>query len=76
MCSKSLPAFKADYLELLIPLTRKMNQGPLEKWLDLRLGHEIYKMTQAPVAYAYNPIYSGGRNQEYQGSKPAWANSS
>jgi hypothetical protein len=28
------------------------------------------------VAHAYNPSYSGGRDQEDQGSKPAWASSS
>jgi hypothetical protein len=28
------------------------------------------------VAHAYNPSYSGGRDQEDHGSKPAWANSS
>jgi hypothetical protein len=28
------------------------------------------------VAHACNPNYSGGRDQEYQGSKPARANSS
>jgi hypothetical protein len=27
------------------------------------------------VAHACNPSYSGGRNQENRGSKPAWANS-
>jgi hypothetical protein len=27
------------------------------------------------VAHAYNPSYSGGRNQEDRSSKPAWANS-
>jgi hypothetical protein len=27
---------------------------------------------QAPVAHACNPSYSGGRDQEDQGSKPAW----
>jgi hypothetical protein len=31
---------------------------------------------QAPVVHAYNPNYSGGRNQEDHRSKPAWANSS
>jgi hypothetical protein len=30
----------------------------------------------ALVAQAYNPNYSGGRDQEDGGSKPAWANSS
>jgi hypothetical protein len=28
------------------------------------------------VAHTYNPSYSGGRDQEDHGSKPAWANSS
>jgi hypothetical protein len=27
------------------------------------------------VAHACNPSYSGGRDQEDRGSKPAWANS-
>jgi hypothetical protein len=27
------------------------------------------------VAHAYNPSYLGGRDQEEQSSKPAWANS-
>jgi hypothetical protein len=27
-------------------------------------------------AIAYNPIYSGGRDQEDHGLKPAWANGS
>jgi hypothetical protein len=29
-----------------------------------------------PVAHAYNPSYTGGRDQEDRGSKPDWANSS
>jgi hypothetical protein len=28
----------------------------------------------ALVAHAYNPSYSGGRDQEDHGSKPPWAN--
>jgi hypothetical protein len=32
--------------------------------------------SQAWVAYACNPSYSGGRDQEDQGLKPSWANSS
>jgi hypothetical protein len=28
------------------------------------------------VAHACNPTYSGGRDQEDRGSKPAWVNSS
>jgi hypothetical protein len=34
------------------------------------------KMLRAPVAHAYNPSYSGGRDQEDHGSKPAQANNS
>jgi hypothetical protein len=29
-----------------------------------------------PVAHAYNPSYSGSRDQEDHNSKPAWVNSS
>jgi hypothetical protein len=47
--------------------------------------HELYKVTEfhlewlsslAPVAHAWNPSYSGGRNQEDLGLKPASINSS
>jgi hypothetical protein len=33
------------------------------------------KVSRAPVAHAYNPSYSGGRDQEDLGLKPARANS-
>jgi hypothetical protein len=39
---------------------------PLQKWC----------WSQMPVAHAYNPSYSEGRDQEDCGSKPAWAKSS
>jgi hypothetical protein len=32
-------------------------------------------MSQALVAHAYNPSYSGGVDQEDHGSNPVWANS-
>jgi hypothetical protein len=32
--------------------------------------------SQAPIAHAYNPNYSGGSDQEVRGLKPAQANSS
>jgi hypothetical protein len=35
-----------------------------------------FLISQAPVAHACNPNYSGGRDQEALGSKPAWANNS
>jgi hypothetical protein len=34
------------------------------------------KLTQAPVAHTCNPSYSGGRDQEDRGSKPAQENTS
>jgi hypothetical protein len=34
------------------------------------------KMSPVPVAHACNPSYSGGRDQEDHGSKPARGNSS
>jgi hypothetical protein len=34
------------------------------------------KVSQVPVAHAYNTSYLGGRDQEDCGSKPAQANSS
>jgi hypothetical protein len=34
------------------------------------------KMSRALVAHACNPSYSGGRDKEDHGLKPAWANSS
>jgi hypothetical protein len=34
---------------------------------------KLFKL--APVAHACNPSYSGGRDQEDRGSKPAQANS-
>jgi hypothetical protein len=37
---------------------------------------KMEKKGWAPVAHTCNPSYSGGRDQEDHGSKPAWANSS
>jgi hypothetical protein len=36
---------------------------------------KITIMSQALVAHTCNPSYSGGRDQEDRGLKPAWANS-
>jgi hypothetical protein len=33
-------------------------------------------IAHVPVAHTCNPSYSGGRDQEDHGSKPAWTNSS
>jgi hypothetical protein len=43
---------------------------PLEMALKNGLGNP------EPVTHACNPSYSGGRDQEDHGLKPAWANSS
>jgi hypothetical protein len=42
------------------------------------LGVQSQNTTNCPalVAYACNPSYSGGRDQEDHGLKPIWANSS
>jgi hypothetical protein len=31
-------------------------------------------VSKVPVSHAYNPSYSGGRDQEDTGPSPAWAN--
>jgi hypothetical protein len=36
---------------------------------------KVNEAGQMRVAHTCNPSYSGGRDQEDQGSKPAWANS-
>jgi hypothetical protein len=36
---------------------------------------EKEKLSWVPVAHACNHSYAGGRDQEYPGLKPAWANS-
>jgi hypothetical protein len=41
-----------------------------------RFMYGNFPMKPAPVAYPCNPHYSGGRDQEYHGSKSACANSS
>jgi hypothetical protein len=50
----------------------------LSKQEALNSNHSTRKRerAQAPVAHACNPSYSGGRDQEDQGLKPAWGNSS
>jgi hypothetical protein len=39
-----------------------------------KLEYKMFMTSQAPVAHAYNPNYSGGRDQD-GGLKPAWASS-
>jgi hypothetical protein len=46
--------------------------GPTMKTHHLKTIH----ISWASVAHAWNPSYSGARDQENHSSKPAWANSS
>jgi hypothetical protein len=49
----------------------------LGHWYDLKICNlKIKRRNQTPVTNICNPSYSGGRDQEDLGSKPAWANSS
>jgi hypothetical protein len=50
-------------------LTNRLIPYPSEKSLFKNL---IWGQT--PVAHTCNPSYSGGKDQEDRGSKPAWAN--
>jgi hypothetical protein len=46
-------------------------------WISFMRGSvKITTICCAPVSQAYNPSYSGGRDQEDNGSKSAWANNS
>jgi hypothetical protein len=45
-------------------------------WRTLDLDFYQVQQSQVLVAHAYNPSYSGDRDQEDIGSKPALANSS
>jgi hypothetical protein len=45
-------------------------------WLEFFLYFFKINMNWAPVAHTCNPSFSGSRNQEDRGSKPARANSS
>jgi hypothetical protein len=55
---------------------KKGREGGREKEKEKESFNDLLILSQAPVAHAYNPSYSGGRDQEDQGSKPDWANSS
>jgi hypothetical protein len=44
-------------------------------WEKLKLFPLKSGMSWAPVTHAYKPSYSGGRDQEDRGLKPAWENS-
>jgi hypothetical protein len=61
-------------LETSMPINHQL---PVQK--GLALGRKVTQKIvcfQAMVAHAYNLSYSGGRDQEDQSLRPAWANSS
>jgi hypothetical protein len=51
------------------------NLDEMEKLLERHVSPKLAQ-SRAQVAHAYNPSYSGGRDQEDLGSEPAWANTS
>jgi hypothetical protein len=63
--------------ELSINLPTSLTYYKLFKGLKIIAKVENYKnKIMAAMAHAYNPSYSGGRDQEDRGSKSAQANSS
>jgi hypothetical protein len=50
-----------------MPALRRLREEDLEVQTET-------SNSQAPVAHTCNPSYSGGRDQENQGSKPAQSN--
>jgi hypothetical protein len=51
----------------------KKKNSPCIQKLNLKTLLKRSILSQVPVAHACNPSYSGGRDQEDQGSKLAWA---
>jgi hypothetical protein len=41
----------------------------------LQISSRLVISSQEPIFHAYNPSYSGSRDQEDHGSKPVWTNS-
>jgi hypothetical protein len=60
----------------IIPTLESLRQE--DHKFEVTLGYIVKpclnsKKSQALVVHIYNPSYSGGRDQENQDSKPAWA---
>jgi hypothetical protein len=64
----------------VIPATQRSTKRMImtQASLDIRQDpfSKITNTSQVLVAQTYNPSYSGGRDQEDRGSKPAWTSSS
>jgi hypothetical protein len=55
-------------------LSSNSSPAKKKKWRKYATGL-IRNQSWVPMAHTYNPSYSGGRDQEDCGLKPAWANS-
>jgi hypothetical protein len=51
-----------------------LGEGPEFKPQYCKKGYNGKKIVLLPMAHAYNPSCSGGRDQEDYSSKPAWVN--
>jgi hypothetical protein len=80
-----------DTVERMKKISHRLGENICKKYILIRNLYSKYTGAQqltrrkkliktwasrAPVAHTYNPSYSGGRDQEDCGLKPAWANSS
>jgi hypothetical protein len=63
--------YKEEQTLNLLPFLSSFGMSPAWSYILIQEKSEL-----APVAHVYKPSYSGGRDQEDRGSKPAWANSS
>jgi hypothetical protein len=55
--------------------TKPALESILKRIIHMEEGEETIS-SWVPVAHAYNPSYSGSRDQEYCGLRPDWANCS
>jgi hypothetical protein len=67
--------FEASLGKKLVRSISKTNQKTKRKTIRTKILKIKLKKSQMLVAHAYNPSYSGGRDQEDHDSKPALANS-
>jgi hypothetical protein len=71
-CGSLSPLLENDFISI-IGATWTYILNPGKRIFTLKKLPPI--LSQVPVAHACNHSYSGGRDQEDQGLKPAWANS-
>jgi hypothetical protein len=64
-----------QYMSMIPALRRLRQKDHCLGYIVRHFKKKKKNQSQAPVAHTCNPSYLGGRDQEDQGSKPAWANS-